>query len=642
MFLVNSLWANLFTKILYYHGVFALIFFIITVIMLFKVKKINKQLKFERDKLTKREEYLIAIYNQVPIGIVFGNNKHKIVDCNPMFEKITGRSKKELLKLDWKEYTHPDDVYVEIELFKKFISKELNYYSITKRYIKPNGEMVWVYFSIAPIEIRSLAITHIGIVQDVTERVLLDQALKESERSKATLLINLPGMAYRCNFDRDWTMQFVSDGCFELTGYKPESLLYNRELSYNDLISSEYQEYLWNKWIEVLAKKELFKDEYEIITANGEKKWVYEQGCGVYDENGNVIAIEGLIIDITKQKQREEHIRYLNDHDQLTGLYNRKYFEEAIERIDNEKNLPISIIIGDINGLKLVNEAYGTDKGDELLKSVANILQAHSKAGDILTRIGGDEFALILPRTSYQDAQEYIKEIEKACNEYSNLSLSLGCATKKAKYELISNTIKDAEDNMLLNKLLQSHSFHSNLIASLKATLYAKSQETEEHAQRLIKYSRLIGKELDLPDTTLNELELLCTLHDIGKIGIDDSILKKAGPLTYEEWEEMKRHPEIGYRIAMASPELRSIANYILCHHERWDGTGYPQGLKAEEIPLNSRIIAVIDAFDAMTNERCYQSKKSFAEAIQELRKCAGTQFDPNIVEIFIDILKTY
>jgi len=642
MFLVNSLWANLFTKILYYHGVFALIFFIITVIMLFKVKKINKQLKFERDKLTKREEYLIAIYNQVPIGIVFGNNKHKIVDCNPMFEKITGRSKKELLKLDWKEYTHPDDVYVEIELFKKFISKELNYYSITKRYIKPNGEMVWVYFSIAPIEIRSLAITHIGIVQDVTERVLLDQALKESERSKATLLINLPGMAYRCNFDRDWTMQFVSDGCFELTGYKPESLLYNRELSYNDLISSEYQEYLWNKWIEVLAKKELFKDEYEIITANGEKKWVYEQGCGVYDENGNVIAIEGLIIDITKQKQREEHIRYLNDHDQLTGLYNRKYFEEAIERIDNEKNLPISIIIGDINGLKLVNEAYGTDKGDELLKSVANILQAHSKAGDILTRIGGDEFALILPRTSYQDAQEYIKEIEKTCNEYSNLSLSLGCATKKAKYELISNTIKDAEDNMLLNKLLQSHSFHSNLIASLKATLYAKSQETEEHAQRLIKYSRLIGKELDLPDTTLNELELLCTLHDIGKIGIDDRILKKAGPLTYEEWEEMKRHPEIGYRIAMASPELRSIANYILCHHERWDGTGYPQGLKAEEIPLSSRIIAVIDAFDAMTNERCYQSKKSFAEAIQELRKCAGTQFDPNIVEIFIDILKTY
>lgn len=230
----------------------------------------------------------------------------------------------------------------------------------------------------------------------------------------------------------------------------------------------------------------------------------------------------------------------MNNHDLLTGLYNRHYFEETISRIDAEPNLPISIIIGDINGLKLVNEAYGTDKGDELLNSVAKILKKYCQEADILTRIGGDEFALILPNTSYQDAQERIRVIEQACSKHHNLSLSLGCATKKTKFELISNTIKDAEDNMLLNKLLKSHSFHSNLIASLKATLYAKSQETDEHAQRLIKYSQLIGKDLNLSETTLNELELLCTLHDIGKIGIDDRILKKAGPLTNEEWEQMK------------------------------------------------------------------------------------------------------
>lgn len=625
-------------KIFYYHGIIVLILFVVGFILLMKAIKTIKKLKLDNERLIKRGKYLVAIYNQVPIGVIFGNDKHKLVDCNPMFEKITGRSKKELRSLSWKEYTHPDDVMIEMELFWKFVNKEINYYNITKRYIKANGEIVWVNLSMAPIEIQSLAITHIGIVQDVTERVLLDQALKESERSKATLLKNLPGMAYRCHYDRSWTMEFVSDGCYEITGYKPESLLYNRDISYNDLICPEYQEYLWNKWGEILTIKEYFKNEYEIITASGERKWVYEQGCGVYDEDGNVIAIEGLVIDISQQKQREAHICYLNNHDLLTGLYNRHYFEETISRIDAEPNLPISIIIGDINGLKLVNEAYGTDKGDELLNSVAKILKKYCQEADILTRIGGDEFALILPNTSYQYAQERIRVIEQACSTHHNLSLSLGCATKKTKFELISNTIKDAEDNMLLNKLLKSHSFHSNLIASLKATLYAESQETDEHAQRLIKYSQLIGKDLNLSETTLNELELLCTLHDIGKIGIDDRILKKAGPLTNEEWEQMKRHPEIGYRIAMASPELRAIAPYILCHHERWDGSGYPQGLKGEEIPLTSRIIAVIDAFDAMTNERCYQATKSFEEAIQELKDCAGTQFDPHIVNAFIKV----
>jgi len=171
------------------------------------------------------------------------------------------------------------------------------------------------------------------------------------------------------------------------------------------------------------------------------------------------------------------------------------------------------------------------------------------------------------------------------------------------------------------------------------ATLYARSQETEEHSNRIAHLSKKIGKHLNLTEESLNDLQLLAMLHDIGKVGIDDRILNKAGPLNEEEWEIMKKHPEIGYRIAMSTMELESVAEYILHHHERWDGSGYPRGLKGESIPLLSRILAVVDAFDAMTEGRVYRQKKTKEAALEEIKQNAGTQFDPNIAEIFLHIM---
>jgi HD-GYP domain-containing protein (c-di-GMP phosphodiesterase class II) len=192
---------------------------------------------------------------------------------------------------------------------------------------------------------------------------------------------------------------------------------------------------------------------------------------------------------------------------------------------------------------------------------------------------------------------------------------------------------------MYKRKLLERKSSHSAIISSIKSTVYARSQETEEHAERMQRLSRLVGLRLGLSEVELDELSLLAALHDIGKVGIDDNILKKPGQLTAEEWIEMKKHPEIGYRIAMASPELMSIANYILCHHERWDGKGYPQGLKGKQIPLFSRIISIIDAYDAMTEDRPYRSALTHDEALEEIKINAGTQFDPEAARIFIEVM---
>jgi len=279
----------------------------------------------------------------------------------------------------------------------------------------------------------------------------------------------------------------------------------------------------------------------------------------------------------------------------------------------------------------------------------AEILRECIREQDVLARTGGDEFAILMPDTDNDTACQILMKISKEIDHFNQataektfvISISLGCGTKVAVNDALDHTIKTAEDFMYKRKLMDHKSSHSALIASIRTTLFERSQETEEHAERLSELSRRIGEALHLSQMELYELALLSTLHDIGKIGISDSILNKPGKLTEPEWEEMKRHSEIGYRIAMSSPELASIADYILCHHENWDGTGYPQALTGNNIPLLSRILAVVDAFDAMTHDRSYRKALSAAEARTEILRNAGTQFDPVIAGIFANkILK--
>ena len=359
--------------------------------------------------------------------------------------------------------------------------------------------------------------------------------------------------------------------------------------------------------------------------------------------------IKGILInfhDITERKAREARILYLSYQDSLTGLHNHTFFQIAKERLDVDSQLPLSVITGDINGLKKTNESLGQAQGDKVLIEIAKILNTIFRQDDIVARIGGDEFSILLPRTSKEVACKMMSKVNSACEEYNRktlgepfyISISMGLATKKCISESLDRVIHKAEDYMCKRKLLESKSFRSSIIASMKMTLFAKSQETEEHAHRLIELSRPVGQVFGLTNHQFDELELFCTLHDIGKIGIDDRILNKPGKLTDLEWVEMKKHAEVGYQIAMASPELMSIADYILTHHERWDGKGYPKGLAGENIPLLSRLLSVTDAYDAMTEDRPYRIGMCKQDAIAEIIKNSGTQFDPTIAKIFIEI----
>ena len=352
-----------------------------------------------------------------------------------------------------------------------------------------------------------------------------------------------------------------------------------------------------------------------------------------------------LLIANKELAQQNEEISYISYHDYLTGLYNRIYFEKLKKRLDIPEQLPLSIIMGDINGLKLVNDGFGHAKGDEILIKVAKILNSCSREKDIVSRIGGDEFGILLPKTDSQTAQQICNNIADACKRYAldgnelYPSISIGHTTKYLTTESLDDILLRAEESMSKQKLLESKSAHSSIMASIKVIMFEKSQETEEHAERMVKLSKLIGKAMSLSDDQLNELELVSTLHDIGKMGVSADILSKNGKLSDEEWVEIRKHPEIGFRIAQATSELIPIANYILCHHERWDGKGYPQGLTGENIPLLSRIVAIVDSYDAMTNDRVYRLALTKEEAIEEIKKNSGTQFDPKISKLFLKIM---
>lgn len=391
-----------------------------------------------------------------------------------------------------------------------------------------------------------------------------------------------------------------------------------------------------------ISKKKTKTSEVKLII-NDKELWINYYLRPIYDDNGDINEIIMACKDITEKKVAEQEIEYLYFHDSLTGLYNRSYFNEELKRYDSERQLPLSIILGDVNGLKLTNDAFGHNIGDRLLKKAANIIKECCRQEDLIARWGGDEFIILLPQSDENIAHDICSRIKMRFEEIDDEELvepgiALGHATKKKIKEDFQEVFKKAEELMYKNKLNESKNAHSAIIASLRQTLRESTFETEGHCQRIKKYALDLGKALGLSEYQLAELSLLAELHDLGKVGISESIIAKPGPLSEEEFNKIKRHSEIGYQIASASGELSSIAEGILCHHEYYDGSGYPQGLSGDEISLHGRIIAVVDAYDIMINSsRPYKYCMEVKEAVRELKKLAGIQFDPEIVDIFVN-----
>ena len=619
----------------------------LSLLILFKNKKI-KSITKELSELDKKDNIFQTLFEKMPVGISIIKNYNEVLYANDKQIEITGKKREDFTGKTWMKLTHPDDLKKDMDLFEKFKSGELSGYSMEKRYMNADEDYKWVKLTIHPLDMTGKDKIYIALLEDIDEEKKAKKDLIESERNKSILLSNLPGIAYRCSFDREWTMEYISEGCYNLTGYKEKEIINNKKISYKDLISEEYRERVWKKWVYAVDNKEKFVYEYPIITADNEEKWLFEQGQAIYNNKGEVEALEGLIIDITERKKKEQEIEYLNNHDYLTGLYNRRYLEKVKGEYNKKEYNPISIIVCDINGLKLINDAFGEKKGDEFIITAAESLKKHKPDLGVLTRTGGDDFTFIIPNTDKEENGKIVEKIRKEFTDKNinisrkkySINISIGYCTKVNEKSSIEDAVTEAEDFMRKRKILEGKSSQNAILSSIKATMYEKSQETEEHAERLVYYARKIGKKMDLSQDTIDDLVLSANLHDLGKVGIDNQILIKEEKLSDEEWEEIKKHPEIGYRIAISSPDIAHIAEYILCHHEKWDGTGYPQGLKKEEIPLISRILSIVDAYDAMTSVRPYNIVKSKGEALQEIKLFSGKQFDPKLADIFTEILE--
>ena len=594
--------------------------------------------KHVQDQLKQSEERFRTLFDKAPLGYQSLDADGHFIDVNQQWLDTLGYTRDDVIGHWFGDFLLPEyrDAFRQrFEIFKKqgYIHSEFEMLSKV-------GKPMFIAFEgkIASDMNGKFTQTHC-ILQDITSQRLSNEALQASEEKYRLLYSAMTqGLALHeiITDDNgkpvDYRFLDINDSYTRLLGV-------TREMCIGKTIT-EVMPRVESYWIDVFGKVALTGEPmyYEnYLATTGRYYATYS-----YSYQKRRFAV--LVTDITEQRDYQENLKFMSFHDYMTGLYNRRFFEDELQRNDQESQLPLSVIMGDINGVKLVNDAFGHAEGDKLILDTANIISGCCRKEDIVARVGGDEFGILMPGTDSATAMTVVQKIRNALNAFDadnphdkfRHSISLGYSTKNTPADDLMNVLKMADENMYQRKLLEHNSSHSAIITAIKATMIAKSQETEEHAERLVALTNMIATKLHLSANQHDQLELLSTLHDIGKVGIRDEILRKPAKLNEEEWVEMRRHPEIGYRIALSSPDLSLIAESILSHHERWDGGGYPQGLSGEHIPLLARILAVADTYDAMTQDRPYRKATSHQEAIDEIVRCSGKQFDPQIVTIFI------
>jgi diguanylate cyclase (GGDEF)-like protein/PAS domain S-box-containing protein len=775
------------------------------------------------EALTIANKNMTTVLENSIFGVVIIDKNRTIRWVNPVVCKLAGvESPEELIGRQCGDYLCPAEQH-ECPILDK--GQKLDN---SERILRRNdGQTIPILKSVTEIMLEGEEVLLETFI-DITDRKQAEEKLRDSELKYRSLTDNLPGIAYRCLYDKDWTMLYMSTAIDSITGYPSEEFINNSVRSYESVIHREDSEMVAREIEAAIKAQNPWDLEYRVLHRNGTVCWVRENGQAITNEQGSVDYLDGLILDISDRKKTEEtlagrlafeemlaristnfvnlppeqideginyalksvgeyfevdrsylyrfsedgetysvthiwcrdgvegyfekdqnvpveltpwwvgelksgrlvnienvakmgdeatldradflseeiksiftmpltmkgevfgcfgfdtvneqrtwtaeqidllqilaelitgaiarhdaerQIHLLSFNDQLTGLYNRRYFEHELERLDNSREHPIAVISADLDGLKLINDTIGHSEGDRYLRAGAEVLKCALRTSDILARVGGDEFALLLPRTDKVATELLINRIRRKIDECNTkqqglpLSISLGLAVSESADYPLEETFRMADNNMYTDKLQQGKKARAEIVASLLSSLFERGNLAEGERDQVQELAIRLGQALKLPEYHLARLALFTQVYDLGKVGLPDSIIhsgmqNNAGNLTDAEREALHRHPESGYRIASSSPELADIAELILKHHENYDGSGYPLGLKNDAIPVECRILSIAVAYSAMTNPRPYAKTLTHEEALAELNRCAGSQFDPQFVETFVDIIE--
>ncbi|MDY9921126.1 MAG: diguanylate cyclase [Synergistota bacterium] len=557
---------------------------------------------------------------------------YRFIRLNKKFEEQTGHKIKDLLSKTVMQALPKTGA----DLINKYREVVLNKTSLHYDEYFPKSDK-WNRVSVYPLN----GCQFVLIMDDITERKKLEESVfLEKEQLKTTLLSVGDGVI---TTDETGNIVFMNKAAEKMTGYSEDKSI-GKDFKEVFRIKDE----VMGKDL-LLHKKKVLKDG-EVLVLSDHKilisisgKEIYVQGTitPIKESKGHVSGMVVVFRDNTEKADHQREVEFLSLHDHLTGLYNRRYIQDSLSRLDTPRNLPLCIIYSDVNGLKMINDCFGHETGDKLLKTAAQTFRDILRSNDIVGRIGGDEFLILLPNTDEDVAQNIIERIsgsfKKTDMDHVVVSLAAGFSIKKDPTQHIDDILRNAESSMYKDKIRSGRIMRRKMIENVIQEINSKYEKEEIHSEKVTDYCIKTGKALGLSKKEISELKAEALLHDIGKIVIPPELIKKTERLSEEEYDLIKMHPEKGYQILKSIDEYSSIVDPILHHHERWDGSGYPEGLKKDEIHLHSRIINVADAYEAMTSGRPYKKALTKERAVAELKKYEGKQFDPDIVKIFIE-----
>ncbi len=550
---------------------------------------------------------------------------YRYIGINPKFEKMLGIKEEDIIgKTVLELFPKTENIWIkefgEVALTGK--AKKIDDFFIT------TGKYYEVYvYSPKPRQFAT-------IIYDVTDSKKSTKQLHEEKVLLETTLISVGDGVI--STDKDQHISLMNNVAQLLTGY-----------SFDEAKGKLLQDIF--KPINEITSQKCTKEINNVFKK--EQSYEFAENILLISKNGIEVPIEGIISpikeidntlngavlvfrDFSERKKKQDEIEYLSLHDKLTGLYNRRFFDEECKRVDTKRNYPLSIVMADINGLKLLNDAYGHSTGDELLVAFADIMKEHIRADDIVARIGGDEFVLLLPSTTTREALQIVNRMKEKMSKkticHIPISAAFGCETKKEEKISFLNVYQQAEASMYKSKLKESDRIKKETLKLIIKQLHDKYPFEKEHAEEVANLCKKTGKALALNETEINTLEQLGFYHNIGNINNSIKTLQKDSDAS------MELHIETGYQILRSVNEYADISNYVLQHHEQWDGKGFPRGLQKEEIAIHTRILSIADSYDLMIRSK---DKKPISKeaAITKLVKSKGKEFDPHIVDVFIN-----